>query len=43
MYGIFESASPYPYDLFLVQEGEDREPIQFPKPITEEMMRSASM
>ena len=28
---------------FFVQEEESREPIQFPKPITEEMIRSASV
>ena len=32
-----------PLYFFFVQEEEDREPIQFPKPITEEMMRSASL
>jgi hypothetical protein len=29
--------------LLFVQEEESREPIQFPKPITEEMIRSASV
>ena len=38
-YGIFESASLYPYKISFVHE-DAREPILFPNPITEEMMRT---
>jgi hypothetical protein len=40
-YGIFERASPYLIISFCFVQEEDRELIQFPKPITEELMRSS--